>query len=222
MPENREMLNFELALVLKNHLMTKDVEELRVFYDTDDQYMVFLCTVIYLLNHEPAFFFISNAFLEKIHSIIEIRRFSIKDEKRKEMINDITFDLNDIENCDESDRKEILSKYIDWEIDARNFETASIQEVLNSMSDDVIVYFHLKGSLDASSKEEYPISNREKIASINYLTEMVPEFFMNEEVRNRANEMIDSIYKETSFFDFTDRKVSKQTKQKIKSIFKEE
>ena len=219
MPDNeREMLNFELALVLKNHIMTKDVDELRVFYGNDDQYIVFLWTIVYLLNHEPAFFFISNSFLEKIRSIIEIKRFSIKEEKIKEMINDITLDLNEIENCDESDKAEILSKYIDWEIDVRKFKTASIEEVLNSMADDVIIYFHLKGSLDASSKEEYPISNREKIASINYLTEMVPEFFMNEEVRKKTNKMIDDIYKETSFFSFTDRRVSRETKQKLKSL----
>lgn len=219
---DRELLNFELSLVLKNHLMLKDVEELQEFYGDEDRYVVFLDTMIYLLNHEPAFFFISKSFLEKAHSVFEVHRFDIKNEEIGRAINNVTLALNEIENCDIDDEREILYKYINWEISVRKLENASVVEVLDSMSDDIIIYFHLKGSLDASSKEDYPISNKIKLASINYLTEMVPEFFMDEEVSKRTTKMIDDVYKETSFFDLKGRKASKKTKQKLKSLYREE
>lgn len=222
MQENRKLIDFGFALVVKNQLMLKDKSELQETYSGVFEYVAFLDTMIYLLNHEPAFFFISEEFEEKAHSVLQVHRFDIDNEEIQESINHVTKALNEIETCDLDSRREILISYLEWEKEVRNFRNESIEKLLDSMSDDAIVYFHLKGTLDASAKDEYPMSNEVKLASINYLLEMVPEFFKDSEVREKTQKMLDDICRETKIFDQKTKRAYKETKKKYKSLFIEE
>ena len=220
--------DFELSLVLKNLLMVREKEDLIRVFSGVDNYITFICTVVWIINNEPAFLYISDSYLEKIEDVMLLYRFNITEEFKNRLpgiedtINEITTALNEIKTADLKDRKDTLLNYIEWQKSVRNFKNASIKDILDSISDDTVIYFHLMGKIDASSKKEYPMKDRIILASLNYLLEVFPGFFMTPGVCEKTEELLKMISKNTNIFDIECKKSSKETKQKLKSLFIEE
>lgn len=228
MEELVEQTDFELSLVLKNLLMTKEKEDLIRVFSGVDNYITFICTVVWVMNNEPAFLYISDSYLEKIKDVMLLYRFNITEEFTNKLpgigdtINEITTALNEIQSADISDKKDILLDYIEWQKSVRNFKNASIKDILDSISDDTVIYFHLTGKIDASSRKQYPMKDRVILASLNYLLEVFPGFFITSDVYKKTEELLAMVSKSTKLFDIECRKSSKETKQKLKSLFREE
>ena len=138
------------------------------------------------------------------------------------VINQITLALNNISSADLEERRQILSEYIKWQRDVRDFRNASVTEILESIADDVIIYFYLTGDIKTLDNDTYPMADRIKLSSLTYLLKVFPDLFRNEDIMENASKIIDLVYRNTNFFDIKNKVVSIKTKQKLKSVFKEE
>ena len=66
------------------------------------------------------------------------------------------------------------------------------------------------------------MADRIKLSSLTYLLKVFPDLFRNEDIMENASKIIDLVYRNTNFFDIKNKVVSIKTKQKLKSVFKEE
>ena len=221
--EEFDLDDFERLLLLKNQLILLSKEELRELFSDVPTYLVFVDNVSCLLNKESAFLYLSKDFLDKIEDVIMIHRFDLDSDKLNEMgvciddvhevINAITLRLNDIANTDISERRLITKSYIE---DIRNVKFSTVADFGTALSYDAPVYFSLTGEFDK------PIRDDLMRSSIYYFMVTAPDIFHNNEILKRAEDMTSSIYRRSSIFDMAGRKLSKQAKQKLKSLFREE
>ena len=228
MEQKVDKTDFELMLVLKNNLLVKDKDQVIKLFDDSNNYMSYICAITHIINYESAFFSISQSYAETLESALLIHRFDISEEMLKKfpnissVINQITLALNNISSADLEERRQILSEYINWQRYVRDFRNGSVTEILESIADDVIIYFYLTGDIKTLDNDTYPMADRIKLSSLTYLLKVFPDLFRNEDIMENASKIIDLVYRNTSFFDIKNKVVSIKTKQKLKSVFKEE
>lgn len=216
--ENNEvnLTDFENQLILKNQLITLSTGTLCELYSNMDIYPTFVDSVAHMINEESAFLYISDDFIEKIHSVLQLHRFDIKDKERSSIINDIISCINEISNASTDMRQMMISGYIAYQTDIRDVEFDETEDFLCSLTSDAVVFLNLRKDVDAA------VSDDLTLASINYFLKMVPEFFRDSTVKSNAEKALDTIYKRSNILDFATRIISNRTKKKIKEIKIEE
>ncbi len=221
MPDNDENIikdleiasDFELLLILKRQLLNIPIDSLKKIYSSIDSYALFVSIVTTMVNEENAFLFLSPDFRNMIREIIGIHRFDIEKYDLNEYINGITSHLNEIDNYCPTFRATVINNYMDDHEKIRHKKYSSLQKFGEDLAADFAVYYALKGAIDAK------FSDSEFISSVYYFLEENPTMFENEEVLKNVEIKLKEISKKGSIINKPERKISKEAKQLLKSLF---
>lgn len=213
MTNNMEINDFENLLVLKSQLITLSLEKIKEQYTDVSSYILFVDTVGCMLNEESAFLYLSETFPKKIKEILQIHRFDIENSEVVEAINDITIDLNNIENASIDYRKMILTNYIEYQKDIRHFDFDTFEDFFNALAYDALVFLNLKGVITIPN-----INNDLLLSSIGYIIESCPDFFKNRNIYDLAYYALDELSLESNIFDFNTKILTTQRKKELKNI----
>ena len=112
------------VLALKNQLLGLSSSKLIEIYKDDNLFLDFLTTLIYMLENENQFLYMSDEFFDNIYSIIGEKRFDFKDKETIDKINNIISKLNHMKQIPEKEKSKELNDYINNQIKKRkiNYE----------------------------------------------------------------------------------------------------
>lgn len=197
------------VLALKNQLLGLSSSKLIEIYKDDNLFLDFLTTLIYMLENENQFLYMSDEFFDNIYSIIGEKRFDFKDKETIDKINNIISKLNHMKQIPEKEKSKELNDYINTQIKKRkiNYEI-NYDDFLDYQLYDFCIYSILSGKMDA----ELPADSF--YSSINYLLEYIPEYFDNKEVLNNSKYIL-SMIKEA----INNSKISKHSKRSEVKIY---
>ena len=205
--------DFASILCLKNQLIELDDYKLVEIYQDLDMYRLFLQSVALITNMDQLFLFLSNSFLDKILSVIQIHRFDDGlDPELRSQINNIIAYVNAVRDYDSDMRSEFIVSYFSYQQDARCVTFDNSEVFLESMAYDAIVYCLLK-SHESDKIEQYDYF----LASMSYfLTEGME--YLTDDMISEAVLKLETISKYPRPFPKELKKCSKDILSKIKGI----
>lgn len=210
-----DIIDIERVLSIKSQLIVIEDEMIEEIYEKQENYLAFVQGVISLINLDGSFLMIHKNYRDKIRRVIQIKRFDQEKEVR-EAINDVLSYLNKLETYQNEEQQSIKNQYVKLQEELHScfFESDDILE--EALAYDAVVYISLKDDRmeDIESDDFY-------LSSLNYLAEIVPEFFREEEIRKRADQRIDQIILKSKPWEFLHKSYAKTTK-KILELTKEE
>ncbi len=210
-----DIIDIERVLSIKSQLIVIEDEMIEEIYEKQENYLAFVQGVISLINLDGSFLMIHKNYRDKIRRVIQIKRFDQEKEVR-EVINDVLSYLNRLESYQDEEKKSIKKQYVQLQEELHScfFESDDILE--EALAYDAVVYISLKDDRmeDIESDDFY-------LSSLNYLAEIVPEFFREEKIRKRADQKIDQIILKSKPWEFLHKSYAKTTK-KILELTKEE
>jgi hypothetical protein len=213
MSRDVDIADFENLLILKNQLITLTTEKLIETYQDISSYVVFLDTVICMLNNESAFLYLDDSFVKKIQTVLQIHRFDIKNKEVYEAINDITKFLNDVDSANDNYRQTLVNSYKEYHQNVRNVNFATNQDFLYSLSFDAIVYLGLKGTISIPSGNDPLI-----LSSISYILEDYPKAFESDELKSESLSQLNGVLGRSKFFELDTIILASRYKKKINNI----
>lgn len=157
-----ELSDFEKILELKNLLM--QVRYLNLSDDICNKADYYLEAIELLIDKEPAFILLNESILKNILEIVSVLRSFAPSDR----INNIIISVNSLFLQPNLRR----SQYITWQLESHNCPFADESMIFNLLASDYSVYSALRqGKANDIEVNDY------FMFSINYLLEMVPQFF---------------------------------------------
>ena len=210
MEEKYTLDDFANVICLRNQLENVPLNTLLDVYKDDESFVAFLEAISVLSNTDSGFLLLDPLYMEKISSVINSRRWDIENIDVKKAINDLIGYMNELRNYPNNLKVSLLSAYIGYHEELRqvSFDDANLLKV--TLGYDAVVYSALEnGDLDIAKEDEL------FLMSTNYLLEIVPDIYKNEDYKNMTIERIDRIRKKSRFFNPVIKTYSKNTKQRL-------
>ena len=180
--------DFYNMLAIRNQLLTQDRNDLNELYQDEDAYVTFLNAIATLLNNDSGLILIDEEIIQKIFSIIQIHRFDLKIPQLNDFINEIITHLNGVKAYPDKLKDEIEKAYFIYNETVREKVFLSRDDLKDSLKMDAAVFVALScDKLDILRDDDYTL------ASLNYMMKCCPEFFTEEEINQRAQQLIDDI-----------------------------
>ncbi len=206
-----ELSYFNNILILRNHLSSCTEKEMMNLYQEKDFYEAFLNTVWALMENDSGFLLLNDEFIQKILSVIQIHRFDSSQEIKKQ-INEIIQVMNQIKNYSDSLRNIIKNNYLAYQEEQREVTFQTEESLIASLAYDAITYNMLTNGIQSKRLHDDYF-----IMSLNYFIKTAPEMFQEEEVKERALEVLERINKETRQISFKKRFI-KNARKNLKEL----
>lgn len=202
-------------LRLKNQLIMFSSNELVEIYEKEEDFLCFIDTIALLTEVESSFLLFSEAFSDKICTVLQDHRFNCSSDI-KQSINEIISYLNGLKGYSTGYINILKNSYLSYQEQLRQVKFSTTEAFLASIADDAIVISSLKdGDLDKIEDGDYCMM------SLNYFMNVCPELFENSEVFSRANSLLDKEIKESKIFSKR-KKYVKETKERLINASKKE
>ena len=186
-----EKKDFYNVVKTKNELITMDLNSLKEKYIDEKNFLEFLQNISLLLKNEEPFLLLSSAFLDKVRTIIELKKYEVKDKNIIALINNILVRLNKLEGLKNNEKRYLVYNYIANFLGAMALD----YEVLNSL----LIY----------DVRNYP-NDEIFLATTNYFLEVEPEIYEDSEIRYITREKLQRI--QAKKFNFKDRNIKQLAK----------
>ena len=206
-----ELSYFNNILILRNHLSSCTEKEMMNLYQEKDFYEAFLNTVWALMENDSGFLLLNDEFIQKILSVIQIHRF-VSSQEIKKQINEIIQVMNQIKNYSDSLRNIIKNNYLAYQEEQREVTFQTEESLIASLAYDAITYNMLTNGIQSKRLHDDYF-----IMSLNYFIKTAPEMFQEEEVKERALEVLERINKETRQISFKKRFI-KNARKNLKEL----
>ncbi len=215
MTEEYTERDFENLLCLRNELINASTSQMMEEYQDFEQYMMFLDTVLILLDTDSGFLLLDDEYSDKIFHVIQIHRFDCKDKDIRDAINLIIDRVNQTKSYSKELKEMILKDYQDYQSDLRSVEFSTQEDLIYALGYDAIVFLALKDDrMDIATEDDVFLS------SVNYMMEVIPEFFSDDEISNRLEEHLQVLMNRGWPFPNQIRKYSKHTKEAFQMMKK--
>ena len=208
---SEEMMDYFSLLVFKNQLLCMSDEQLTEFYKDERCFLEFLDAVALISRNEPGFFVISDEITKRISMIINQHRFSCEDAV-KDYINEVVVYLNSINNISSEMADMLFMAYKKFQEEVREGEFTSNEAFLCSLAHDAVLF----GALYDDKLENLQDGDL-SLLSLNYIVNTCPEFFEDENIKNRAMQVLDSEGKNSGLFSKR-KKVVKSIRNSLNNI----
>ncbi len=195
-----EVTEYFALLIFKNQLLCCSNDELVKMYEDDKMFWEFLDTIALMSQKEPAFFLLSDEINDSIHAVIDSHRYSC-DKEMSEYINKVIVYLNNFANVDKNLADVMRISYLNFNEEYRGVEFKDNKSFLASLAYDAVVFAALyNDNLDNVDNGDLAV------CSLNYLINMLPEFFNDDSIKMRALYILDKEFNNSR--RFSDRKKS--------------
>lgn len=195
-----EVTEYFALLIFKNQLLCCSNDELVKMYEDDKMFWEFLDTIALMSQKEPAFFLLSDEINDSIHAVIDSHRYSC-DKEMSEYINKVIVYLNNFANVDKNLADVMRISYLNFNEEYRGVEFKDNKSFLASLAYDAVVFAALyNDNLDNVDNGDLAV------CSLNYLINMLPEFFNDDSIKVRALYILDKEFNNSR--RFSDRKKS--------------
>lgn len=209
-------LEFANELTLRNQLIMLDSKQLREIYQDKGDYLIFLNSVISLIQHDSPILLFSPDFLDKIYDTIEIHRFHFSEKEVYDCVNEIIGYLNHVKTMNPMEQSIVKGFYMATQEMIREISFHDSNSFLASMGYDAVLFHALKdNNLDSLQDPDYPIM------SLNFLIKACPDFFRDPDIQKRAMEVINRVGEKTRPFT-SKKKYIKRLLQNVQNIPKKE
>lgn len=214
---DEERKDFENLVFLRNQLSVASMQVLKEVYSDMDNYICLLDTLVLLTQVDGGFLLMSNDYYDRILTLVDLHRFDAEDIVRK-VANDIIVYINDLSSKQGSSlNTRLLIQYKEYQEDLREVNFDNIQDLINSVAYDAVVLLALsKDRLDIIDNEDY------FMYSLNYIMKCFPEYFHDDEFKERAITALKMIHDKQSIFKRDKKKFSKEMINNIVKIKKKE
>ena len=214
---DEERKDFENLVFLRNQLSVASMQVLKEVYSDMDNYICLLDTLVLLTQVDGGFLLMSNDYYDRILTLVDLHRFDADDIVRK-VANDIIVYINDLSSKQGSSlNTRLLIQYKEYQEDLREVNFDNIQDLINSVAYDAVVLLALsKDRLDIIDNEDY------FMYSLNYIMKCFPEYFHDDEFKERAITALKMIHDKQSIFKRDKKKFSKEMINNIVKIKKKE
>ena len=202
--------DFSELLTMKNQIIIGDMNWLiNTYKDADDETLEMAFEGISLIfKYDEPFFYLDDEYLEKVINFIA----EIKDKcnsKFRSKINEIIVAINIVKSRQQSFKDDATQKYFAMQQDLRD-SYLDKEVLITSFSYDALVVQGLIYNTMGNIKEKDFV-----LASMNYLIQVCPSFFEDNDVREVAKEELSDI-KNSSVFTRVVRKYAKDTEKLLK------
>lgn len=214
---DEERKDFENLVFLRNQLSVASMQVLKEVYSDMDNYICLLDTLVLLTQVDGGFLLMSNDYYDRILTLVDLHRFDAEDIVRK-VANNIIVYINDLSSKQGSSlNTRLLIQYKEYQEDLREVNFDNIQDLINSVAYDAVVLLALsKDRLDIIDNEDY------FMYSLNYIMKCFPEYFHDDEFKERAITALKMIHDKQSIFKRDKKKFSKEMINNIVKIKKKE
>lgn len=158
-------------IYLRNQLINAKLEQLLELYKDDKSYGFFIDTLNIAMDAEPAFFLLDGEILEKAMSVVYAHRFEFKDPTYSEIVNEIITAYNELTYYPDSIKIQKANAYIIWQSEVHDLPFYSKEDLLACLAHDALTIHNLANKDFSNTDPAY------FLASINYLVNVLPEFF---------------------------------------------
>lgn len=205
MPEKLEDLY--KMLVIKNQFGALETKQLREIYEDKDRYVTFLESISLLINNDSCFLVLDERFLDKVQDIIQIHRFSFDHPEAKDFINELIAYVNSVRAYPEPIKNILRNGYLVYHEEQRETSFRTHPEFVASLATDAVVFSALVNDrMDLIRNYDYALM------SLNYLMKDYPELFKDENVRKRAEKIIEEADKNSHVLSTQKQRVKKTKK----------
>lgn len=208
----QELEDLYKMLVIKNQFAALDDKQLMEIYSDKDRYVNFLESISLLINNDSCFLVLDERFLDKVQRIIQIHRFSFDHPEAKEFINELICYVNAVRAYPEPTKGILRNGYLTYHEEQRETSFRTHPEFVASLATDAVVFSALVNDrIDLIRNYDYALM------SLNYLMKDYPELFKDENVRKRAEKIIEEADKNSHILSTKKQRV-KKTKKNFMSI----
>lgn len=209
------MTEFVNMMRVKTQLISFSSDELLEIYKDINDVLTFIDTIALLSEHDSAFLLFNDDFKEKIYSVLQAHRFSC-DNDVKAIINEVVSYLNGLGAYPSTMVNILKNHYLAYQEGLRHVEFSATDSFLSSVAEDAIVYEALTtGDFSKVDDSDY------FIMSLNYLTEVCPELFKDEDIVKRSLSVVDEACREARIFS-TKKKYIKESRERLINASKKE
>lgn len=202
------------VLVLKNHLIMLNEEQLSKVYHDDINYVIFIKSLHKLTLIDSGFLYLDDGLIEKIEMVIDYNRFKT-DSDIRDTINEIIKFLNSVKYSSPELKNLYQLAYLAYQEETRKVKINDIDELLDYLAYDAriveVVMDGNTGIMDDDTKF---------MASLNYLVKMAPEALQEPYIHSCIDDCLASI--KVAPFSFKTRKLLKDTKDNYQRIKRKE
>lgn len=210
------MTEFINMLRVKNQLISFSSNELVEIYKDINDLLVFIDTIALLSEYDSVFLLFRDDFKEKIYSVLQSHRFSC-DSEVKGIINEVISYLNGLGAYPDTMVNLLKNHYLAYQEELRHVEFSATDSFMSSIAEDAIVYEAITtGDFSKVDDSDY------FMMSLNYLTEVCPELFKDEDVVKRSLSAVDSACREARIFSTRKKYIKESRDRLIKASKKEE
>ena len=181
--------DFYNSLMIKNQLLSVDLETLKNEYKDMEKYYQFVDIISVISAIDSCFFMLDNSLIERAESIIGVNRFNVTDVHVHRVINSIIDYFNEIKSLNKGIKNSLLFQYLSYHEDCRKTKINDERRLGEHLIYDGI-------ALRAICEDEMDrIKDKDDnffLSSINYFIDVVPEIFEDEDIRGRVdNKLLD-------------------------------
>ena len=214
MKEEISVKDYFNILVLKNHLIILNDEQLSEVYHDDINYAIFIKALHKLISIDSGFLFLGDEIISKIERVIDYNRFKT-DSNTLDTINEIIVFLNSVKHSSFEHKNLYQMAYLAYQEETRKVKINNIDELLDYLAYDArIVAVVVDGDTAAVDDDT------KFMASLNYLIEMAPEALQEPYIHRCMDDCLASI--KVAPFSFKTRKLLKDTKDNYQRIKRKE
>lgn len=214
MEEEISVKDYFNILVLKNHLIILNDEQLSEVYHDDINYAIFIKALHKLISIDSGFLFLGDEIISKIERVIDYNRFKT-DSNTLDTINEIIVFLNSVKHSSFEHKNLYQMAYLAYHEETRKVKINDIDELLDYLAYDArIVAVVVDGDTAAVDDDT------KFMASLNYLIEMAPEALQEPYIHRCMDDCLASI--KVAPFSFKTRKLLKDTKDNYQRIKRKE
>lgn len=189
------------SLYFRNNIRVLDERQLKEMYDKafEKPFEVFLTRYFDTKELDPDFFYLSNALNKRIIDVLNLYRFDGKRTKEElDTINRIIIELNEIKAVPESKKEDKRREYKNKEEVNRGIYYDENSDILYFAGEDIILYDIIENAdsvniLKNMNNDNFNDEDLFIIQGINNFIEVCPELFEDEEFKNNAHNLLDSI-----------------------------
>ncbi len=210
--EEYSLEDYKNVIILKNQLLTMDIDQLKVLYQDYDLYLLFLDTLSVLTSIDCGFLLLQDDIIPKIEQVIQYNRFEA-DSDTFQIINEMIQYFNLVKNYSPNRKKVLVRSYYAYQEDIRKIKIDNMNDLYQAIAYDANLVLALEQE-DMSHVE----NDKYFLSSLNYMIESMPEIFQGNHSFQLSQEKLDSIEVRHWPFDREIRNSLKSTTENFQKI----
>lgn len=202
-------------IFLKNQLIASKEIDLKQLCSDPENYGIFIDVLNIALDQEPAFFFLTDEFLEAAEDVLHSKRFDYRPiDNYNEVINDIIGRINHLRTVPQDVKDRQARAYADWNLTVRqigsNISLTDFYKILGH--DAILIQELLKGNIDELDPFYF-------FASTNYLLTVMPELYeTHPEIIDLTMEKLDRSINKRWFWNKGERTYAKEIRKNLQKV----